>query len=331
MKGLADMPELLRPPSREYRSVTMDSHRWDDFEPRSGDIIIGTYPKCGTTWTQRIVDLLIFQTPEPRPAFQTSPWLDAVIFNPVEDDLALLEAQQHRRFIKSHLPIDAVPIWDEVSYIHVARDGRDSCMSFHNHQLHLAPEFRARLFGDVMKHPRLVEAMQRSAAVRSPVVPDDPREFYLGWLNAAEASDIEGYGVDLPFFEFESTYWLERKRRNFLLLHYNDLTADLSGEMARIAEFLKIDVPKSVMPSLVKAARFDAMKRDAAAIMPKADEVWSGGADRFMFKGSNGRWRDLLTEEDLARYDNLVRARWSPAQAMWIEGGRRVTGDPRML
>jgi aryl sulfotransferase len=325
------MPELIRAASRNYRSVTMDSHRWDGFQPRAGDIIIGTYPKCGTTWTQRIVDLLVFQTPEPRPATQTAPWLDSVMFNPLEEDLASLEAQTHRRFVKTHLPLDSVPIWEGVSYIHVARDGRDSCMSFHNHQFHTKPEFRAKIFAGLMSSPKLMEAMQGSTRPRSPMVPEDPREFFHSWIEWAEAKVTEGYGVDLPFFEFETTYWRERTRPNLLLVHYNDLKSDLAAEMARIANYLGIEVPAAVMPSLVEAARFESMKRDAATIVPKAGDVWDGGAERFVFKGTNGRWREVLTDDDLARYNALVRQKWSPAQAAWIEGGRREAGDPRTL
>src|SRR5947209_15506562 len=110
------MPELLRAPTREVRNAVVDSHRWDRFEPRDDDIIIATYRKCGTTWTQRIVDCLVFQSPDVRPFGEISPWLDSTIFNSLEADLETLRAQRHRRFVKSHLPFVALPLWDTVKY-----------------------------------------------------------------------------------------------------------------------------------------------------------------------------------------------------------------------
>jgi aryl sulfotransferase len=305
----------------------MDSHRWDAFAPRPDDIVIGTYPKCGTTWTQRIVDLLIFQSPEPRPAMLTAPWLDSVMFQPVETDLATLMAQRHRRFVKTHLPFDAVPIWDEVKYIHVARDGRDSCMSFHNHQFNTRPQWRQGVMEKAFADPRLMAVLQAKGPP-SPI-PEDPRQFYLNWIETAEAEVTEGYGIEMPFFEFETTYWRERRRTNVLFVHYNDLKADLAGEMRRIAEFLEIETPPALLPQLAEAASFAAMKRDAAAIVPIADTVWEGGAERFVYKGVNGRWRDVLTADDLDRYEALAARKWTPAQAAWIRDGRRLAGDPR--
>ena len=74
------MPTLERAPSRTYKTPVIDHSRWNDFQPRSGDIVVATYPKCGTTWTQRIVDLLIHQSTEPRPIMDLYPWLDATFF-----------------------------------------------------------------------------------------------------------------------------------------------------------------------------------------------------------------------------------------------------------
>ncbi|MPZ73327.1 MAG: hypothetical protein GEU74_08870 [Nitriliruptorales bacterium] len=52
---------------------------------------------------------------------------------PVEPILEALDAQSHRRFVKSHLAADGVPFWDEVCYIVVGRDTRDVFMSLWNH------------------------------------------------------------------------------------------------------------------------------------------------------------------------------------------------------
>src|SRR5580698_243699 len=103
---------LVSRPTKEVRSWTTDSRRWATFKPREGDIVIATAPKCGTTWTQQIASLLVFQSPEPREIQSTSPWIDFRI-PPVDAIMAHIEAQTHRRFLKSHLPFDAMPIYDD--------------------------------------------------------------------------------------------------------------------------------------------------------------------------------------------------------------------------
>ena len=320
------MLELLRAPARVVRTPVADSRRWDSFTPRNGDIVIGTFAKCGTTWTQRIVDLLVFQSPDVRPFGELSPWLDSTIFNPLEKDLATLEAQTHRRYIKSHLPFDALPVWDAVKYIHVGRDGRDARLSWQNHQQGFTPAIGARIAAQAMA----LAAERGAPAGPPPQAPDDPREFLLQWFGELEgALAAPGPSMGADFFSFEATYWHERKRSNVLLVHYNDLKEDLAGEMRRIADFLGIVTPESLMPSLVEAARFEAMKRDGDALFPGLKEHFDRGADRFLNKGRSGRWREYLNEDDVARYEKIAKRATTPGLARWLEGGRRIAGDPR--
>ena len=164
---------LVRPAARVYRTWIVDSRRWDHYRPRPTDIVIATYPKCGTTWMQRIVGLLVFQSPEPRPIMQISAWIDRRFPEPIEAVAARIEAQDHRRFLKTHLPFDGLPIHEEVKYVHVARDGRDACMSFHNQGSGFTPEMLDRLdragLEDESVGPPLPAHPRRSGRVLPPL------------------------------------------------------------------------------------------------------------------------------------------------------------------
>src|SRR6476661_2347645 len=118
---------------RRYEASMYDSSRWDGFELRPGDIIIASPPKCGTTWTQMICALLILQTPDlPLPLDRLSPWIDMV--NRARTDVfADLQAQAHRRFIKTHTPLDGIPNDPTVTYICIGRDPRDAALSMDRH------------------------------------------------------------------------------------------------------------------------------------------------------------------------------------------------------
>ena len=100
--------------------------------------------------------------------------------------------------------------------------------------------------------------------------------------------------------------------------------------MRRIARFLDIELPESQWPALVEAAGFEAMKSQADELMPMAQLMWEGGGNRFLHKGTNGRWRDVVAKKDLDLYDAKVKAEFSPALARWIENGRLVAGDPKV-
>jgi len=322
------MATLLRAAKQVVRTPVVDSRRWGQFEPRDGDIVIGTFAKCGTTWTQRIVDLLVFQSPDVRPFAEISPWLDSTIFNAIEDDLATLKAQTHRRYIKSHLPFDALPVWDSVKYIHVGRDGRDARLSWQNHEQGFNPEFGAHIAAQARA---LAAERGEAPAGPPPRPPEDPREYLIQWFDELEAQ-LEKSGptqFGLQFFGFEATYWDERHRPNLLLVHYNDLKEDLAGEMRRIADFLGIAIRESLMPSLVEAAQFATMKKDGDALFPKLKKVFDRGADRFINQGRSGRWREYLKAGDIARYEAIMARACAPGLARWLEGGRRIAGDPK--
>lgn len=312
---------LIRPARRVYRTWIIDSRRWERYRPRAGDIVVATYPKCGTTWMQRIVGLLIFQSPAPRPVMEVSPWIDRRFPEPVEAVLARIEGQDHRRFLKSHLPLDGLPFHDEVRYIHVARDGRDACLSYHNHGTSLTPPMLEALDGAGLADETIGRPFPRLHA--------DPAAHFHRWLTEGV---VPGHADGLPFlsfFPFERSWWEARRCPNVLLVHHNDLKADLAGEMRRVADFLGITVSAGLWPALVEAAGFAAMRRDGAVLMGSVAAAFQGGAARFFHRGTNGRWRDLFREKDLALYEAKAAALLSGPCARWVAAGRLAAGDPR--
>ena len=223
---------MIRPAMREYRTWGIDSTGWDAYAPRPGDIIIATAPKCGTTWMQQIVSSLVFRDATVRALPTVSPWLDARVGASASPDAQALARRPTAVFPKSHLPIDGLPLYDEVRYIHVARDGRDAFMSMHNHftgysEAQLASFDRIGLADPAIARPY-------------PRPPTDPAEYFRLWMSTGVVAG-QTDGTPAPsFFDTQIGYWAERRRGNFLLVHYNDLVEDREAEMRRIAGFLEI-------------------------------------------------------------------------------------------
>ena len=292
--------------TRDIHNHHMDSTIWDDFAFRDDDVVIATYAKSGTTWMQQIVGQLIFAGDPAVNVSDLSPWLDLRV-PPKPVKLAALEAQSHRRFVKTHLPVDALVLSPKAKYIFVARDGRDVVWSLYNHH--------ARANG--LWYELLNNTPGRVGPAIEPPV-DDIRRYFLDWL------DRDGHPF-WPFWENIRSWWAIRDLPNVHVVHYADLKTDLAGEIARIARFLNIAVDPADFAAIVAHCRFDWMKRHAAQAAPLGGVFWDGGAQTFIHKGVNGRWRDVLAEADSARYEARARAELGAACAAWLAGGRTAT------
>ncbi|WP_307814523.1 sulfotransferase domain-containing protein [Glycomyces sp. YM15] len=276
-----------------YVSEMEDSHRWLDFPVRDGDIILSTRSKHGTTWTQMICALLVFQTPElPAPLPALSPWLDWTI-EPEDEVFARLDAQGHRRFIKTHTPLDGIPFHPQARYIVVARHPLDAAVSLYHQGSNLIRERIAELTGEPVPE-----------AKRGPR--PELHDWLVGWTRSGndprEAPDmLPGVMAHL------GDAWRRRDEPNLLLVHYADLAADLEGEMRRIAAWLDIEVDEARWPELVEAASFSAMKSKADLTAPDPAGLFRSRA-AFFRRGASGSAAELLTPEELAAYEQRVEA-----------------------
>ena len=134
------MSDPRRPPLRHYQGFFADSSRWERFRFRPDDVVISTPAKCGTTWMQTIVGMLLLdRTDLGAPIGTISPWLD-MLTRTEEEVFSLLEAQTHRRFIKTHTPLDGLPMYGSVTYIAVVRHPLDVAMSDRDHGANMREE-----------------------------------------------------------------------------------------------------------------------------------------------------------------------------------------------
>ena len=289
-----------------YRSADEDSARWAGFPFRESDIVISTRSKSGTTWLQMICALLIFQTPGlPAPLTELSPWLDWLI-TPRDEVHALLGAQQHRRFIKTHTPLDGIPLDPRATYIVVARHPLDMAVSLYHHSANIDRDRLRQLTG----HPgSLATASPRPAL----------REWVLQWIGATvsprdQLDSLPGVMLHL------SDAWARRAQRNVVLVHYDDLSADLADEMRRLAGLLGITVPAPAWPALVAAATFDRMRARADDLVPAPPGILVDNA-AFFRRGTSGSGRELLTGAERARYHARAAQMAPPGLLSWLHRG----------
>jgi hypothetical protein len=267
-----------------YQSSDEDSARWLDVDFRDGDIVISTRSKSGTTWMQMICALLIFRTADlPAPLSTLSPWLDWKIA-PFEEVAVALDAQTHRRFIKTHTPLDGIVIDPRATYIVVGRHPLDMAASLY-HQ------------GNNLNRARMRELLGQP----EPTAPAKPRpglhDWLLSWIDS-DASPMESMDGLRGVMWHLSDAWARRDEPNILLVHYDDLAADLAGEMRRIAVRLRLPAPTD---DLVEAATFGRMRQRAVAAAPDPSGVLIDPA-AFFRRGTSGDGAQALTDAEQGQY-----------------------------
>ena len=288
---------------RELQNHHFDSTIWNDFNFREDDIIISTYAKSGTTWMQQIISQLIFNGETDLEVSGMSPWLDLRVPE-AHIKLDLLENQTHRRFIKTHLPVDALVFSEKAKYIYIGRDGRDVVWSLYNHHAN-GNELFYQLINDTPGRvgPKLEKPTE------------DIVQYFRDWL------DKDGYPF-WSFWENVRTWWRIRHLPNVMLVHFSQLKENMPCEIEKIANFLEIEVDEKKWDTILEHCSFNYMKKNSGKTVPLGGAVWNGGSETFINKGINGRWKDMLTKEDNERYERMAIEQLGEKAAKWLATGK---------
>jgi aryl sulfotransferase len=308
----APVPDASVP---RYRGFMADSARWLRFSFRPDDVVISTPSKSGTTWMQTIVGMLLLDRVDlGAPISTISPWLDMLITTD-DEVFGLLAAQRHRRFIKTHAPLDGIPRPSTVTVITVVRHPLDIALSSLDHRgnqrMDRAVELREAASGPYDSGER-----------RSAPAPDDPAD-YLRWFidNDEQPSGSGPYGL-ADYCQQLRTYWDARDQPNVHLFHYSDLRQDLDGQMRRVAAALGVSIDAQRWPDFVEAATLTSMRSRAELTAPEAHHGMWQAPEHFFRSGGTRDWASLLTDHDMDHFQNRLNTLAGDAAGWAVAGGR---------
>jgi len=94
--------------------------------------------------------------------------------------------------------------------------------------------------------------------------------------------------------------------------------------MRLIASYLDIRINEVIWPTLVDNATFKTMKANAENVVGGGGNFLVGGAQRFINKGTNGRWKGVLTKEELNLYEEAATNQLDPDSKQWLEFGLKT-------
>lgn len=314
-----DRDDAIIEPTRTIQSNHFDTTKWKAVKLRDDDIVIVTAYKAGTTWVQNIVkELLYFERPVPQSFLKCCPWLD-FRFPRMEMQSVVLETCTERRLLKTHSPVEAIPFSKKVKYIYVGRDGRDCFMSLVN-QYRAADETFYSVINDENglvgpPMPRFIESDHNEAVLFD-------RWIGQGW--PAMEGETDGW----PFwslFDNVASWWNVRTEKNVLFVHFNDLKRDLLHNLHSISNFIDVSLPDDAYEALATRLSFDHLKisamTDSSTVIAPPGIFWRHGLNDFFYRGTNGRWMGILSEEQLIRYDEKASSKLCLECKVWLEHG----------
>ncbi|MFT4304825.1 MAG: sulfotransferase domain-containing protein [Candidatus Woesearchaeota archaeon] len=279
-----------------------DSSRLNYIKLRKNDIFILTYIRSGTALAQEIIRYLIFGFKQDVPVAHISPWVD-FIAEPIDEIANRLENQNHRRFMKTHLPFNALPYSENVKYLFIGRDGRDIARSAHNHYINLTDEFLNYInslpqnYGNEIRRPD-----------------NNLREYILSWI----------INDGKPLWSFQEnikSIWNVKHLPNVKLMHYNNLNQNLEKSINEIAEFIEIDVNQSTIKEIAKRCHFSYMKKHSLKTVPLEGIIWKDKEKNYFFKGKIGEGKKYLTPTENLLYEKLMEERLGYKCANWLKTG----------
>jgi hypothetical protein len=190
------------------------------FRPRSTDVLIATYPKCGTTWLQQIVHGLRTRgSMDFDEITAVVPWIELAFDLGINLDASQVTAP---RVFKTHLTWSEVP--KGARYIYALRDPKDVLVSVYH--FHEGWRFE----------PGTIP------------IGTFAREFFMSPESGRR------------YWRHVASWWEQRHRPKVLMLFYEDMKADLRAAIQSIARFIGCELDENLLEVAARQSSIEFMK-----------------------------------------------------------------------
>lgn len=280
------------------------------YKPKQGQIVVATFPKCGTTWTLQIVTLILrkgLPSADAGEYFSLMPFMEMM-------PLHLLENLPEGGCLKTHLPFEKINFSEDAKYIYVARNPADCAVSFYHHVRY----FPVYFFSDGTF--------------------DDFFEIFI-----TGKTDFGDY------FDSLLSWYEHRNEPNLLFVTYEALKADPRGMVLKIAKFLGEEYYENLMSNneeiLKKVLEYSSVEymkstvdrfweeiflqvppeevqkmtpvmKNYADIYQAASRAGHHSVGNFVRKGMVGDGKIALSEDQKKRLENRIKEKCSHSDVM---------------
>ncbi|XP_046542793.1 sulfotransferase 1A1-like [Haliotis rubra] len=250
------------------------------FELRDDDVLIATYPKCGSHWLWEIVTMLRTGNSE---------------YNMNAKEFAMLEIPKSERpdelpsprVLNSHLHFRHLPeklVEKQIKTILLLRNPKDVSVSFFNHLNGLKLNYRFDGTYSEFLDLFLEGKMSNS----------DYADYVKDWLQVKQDNP------DLPM----------------LTLFYENLKKDPVTNIRTVAEFIGLSVSDELCEQIAEACSFKKLKSADTEIKEHArnqSDIWKEGHHRWYRKGEVGDWKNWITVAQNETFDDVIERRFQGA------------------